>query len=37
MRRRSMNKAKSKRSFTRRVGKTSALNTATPLRGGIRL
>lgn len=37
MRRKSMNKGRSARSFKRRVSKTAALNTKNPLRGGIRL
>ena len=37
MKRRSQNKKMSRKSFNRRASKTSALNTATPLRGGIRL
>lgn len=35
--RRPISKGKSARSFKRRVGKTAALNTKSPMRGGIRL
>jgi len=36
-RRKGMNKARSARKFRNRVGKTAALNTRNPMRGGIRL
>lgn len=35
--RKPVNKGRSARSFKRRVGKTAALNTKQPFRGGIRL